>query len=80
MIEARRRDGAIRWLALLVAAVYAVYTLMHRLGSTSGSTAAERSRLLPGDELIDDPTLVTNHAAHLPAPPERVWPWLTQVG
>jgi hypothetical protein len=23
---------------------------------------------------------VTNHAATLPAPPQQVWPWLTQVG
>jgi hypothetical protein len=30
--------------------------------------------------LINRPTLVTNHAAHLPAPPQDVWPWLTQMG
>ena len=56
------------------------YAVLHRLGATSGSTAAERARALPGDELIDDPSLVTNHAATLGAPPGRVWPWLTQVG
>ena len=50
------------------------------LGRTSGSTAAERHRSLPGDALIPDPTLVTNHARTLAAPPESVWPWLTQVG
>lgn len=56
------------------------YAVIHRLGATSGSTAAERARALPGDELIRSPSLVTNHAATLPAPPEEVWPWLTQVG
>lgn len=56
------------------------YAVLHRLGATSGSTAAERARALPGDELIDDPSLVTNHAATLGAPPARVWPWLTQMG
>lgn len=56
------------------------YAVMHRLGETSGSTPAERARALPGDALIDDPSLVTNHAATLGAPPEQVWPWLTQVG
>jgi hypothetical protein len=72
-----------RWLGLLVAVTAGGatgYAVLHRLGRGSGSTASERSRRLPGDELIDKPTLVTNHAAHLPAPPERVWPWLTQVG
>jgi hypothetical protein len=58
----------------------ATYLILHRLGTTSGSTAEERGRLLPGDDLIDAPTLVTNHAATLSAPPEAVWPWLTQVG
>ena len=70
-----------RWiLAGMVAASAAGYLVLHRLGRTSGSTAAERSRCLPGDELVNRPTLVTNHAAYLPAPPEDVWPWLTQLG
>jgi hypothetical protein len=56
------------------------YAVLHHLGRTSGSTRAEQLRRLPGDDLIDRPTLVTNHAAHLPAPPEAVWPWLTQLG
>jgi hypothetical protein len=56
------------------------YGLLYRLGRTSGSTRQERQRALPGDELIDNPSLVTNHAATLDAPPEQVWPWMTQVG
>ena len=56
------------------------YGALHHLGRTSGSTASERRRALPGDDLIANPSLVTNHAATLPAPPEDVWPWLTQVG
>jgi hypothetical protein len=50
------------------------------LGRTYGSTAAERQARLPGDEVVDDPQVVATHAATLPAPPERVWPWLVQVG
>ncbi|MGA8046555.1 MAG: hypothetical protein WCA30_09840 [Dermatophilaceae bacterium] len=63
-----------------VAVAAGAYAVMHRLGATSGSTAAERAAPLPGDELIDRPSLVTNHAATLSASPEEVWPWLTQVG
>ncbi|HYY80942.1 MAG TPA: hypothetical protein VFD04_17440 [Actinomycetes bacterium] len=50
------------------------------LGRTAGSTRAERHRPLPGDELVDRPTVVTNHATTIPAPPEQVWPWLVQLG
>src|SRR5919198_776594 len=50
------------------------------LGRTSGSTRAERRRRLPGDQLVPEPTVVTNHAVTIPAPPERVWPWLVQMG
>lgn len=67
--------------ALVAAAVLGCgYAGLYRLGLVSGSTAAERQLALPGDELIARPSLVTNHAATLPAPPEAVWPWLTQVG
>jgi hypothetical protein len=80
MASTHQRSGR-RWiLAGMVAASAAGYLVLHRLGRTSGSTPAERSRRLPGDELVNRPTLVTNHAAHLPAPPEDVWPWLTQLG
>ncbi len=66
--------------ATATAALVGAYAVFHRLGSVSGSTARERGRSLPGDDLIDQPSLVTNHAATLDAPPEQVWPWLTQVG
>lgn len=80
MPSAHDRSGR-RWIAAgAVAAGVVGYMVLHRLGRVSGSTAAEWSRRLPGDELITEPTLVTNHAAHLPAPPEDVWPWLTQLG
>ena len=50
------------------------------LGRTSGSTRAERRRRLPGDELFHRPTILTNHAVTIPAPPGQVWPWLVQMG
>lgn len=66
--------------AVAAATAGTAYGLLFHLGRTSGSTAEERRRPLPGDELVADPTFVTNHAATLSAPPETVWPWLTQVG
>jgi len=66
--------------ALACGLLAAAYGVWYYLGLVSGSTSAERRRQLEGDDLIDHPSLVTNHAGDLPAPPDQVWPWLTQVG
>ena len=53
--------------------------LVH-LGRSYGSTEAERTLRIPGDDIIRDPVVVTNHAITIEAPPECVWPWLVQMG
>lgn len=63
----------------LATAVAAEATLIH-LGRTYGSTAAERRRSLPGDDVIRSPKVVTDHAVTIGARPEDVWPWLVQMG
>ena len=45
-----------------------------------GSTRAERTALLPGDELIADPGRRITFAVSIDATPEDVWPWLIQIG
>jgi hypothetical protein len=40
----------------------------------------ERRRGLPGDEVVDRPDIVTDHAVSIGAPPDDVWPWLVQMG
>lgn len=67
---------------MLVAALASAtaYAAMQWLGRTAGTRRDERRRLLPSDALVARPTVVTNHAMTLPAPPEQVWPWLTQTG
>lgn len=80
----RRRHGTLRRRArgrvAIVAATVGVIAASQWLGRTAGSTQAERRQPLPGDELIDHPTVVTNHAATIPVPPDQVWPWLVQMG
>jgi hypothetical protein len=63
--------------SILLASVWAVW---YYLGRTWGSTHEERASALPGDELIEDPRLVTDHAITIDAPPEAVWPWIVQMG
>jgi hypothetical protein len=66
--------------ALVAAAVLVAYRLVaqpwqHRWGATDEEVAAA----LPGDELIPD-AASTTRAIAIAAPPERVWPWLVQLG
>lgn len=45
-----------------------------------GATQAETTCSFPGDELVPDPNGGATMATTLPAPPEKVWPWLVQMG
>ena len=56
------------------------YLGLQWLGRTWGSTRAERRRLLPGDEIVSNPSILTTHATTIDAPPSAVWPWLIQMG
>ena len=35
---------------------------------------------MPGDAIVPDPWFTVTHAITIEAPPERVWPWLAQMG
>jgi hypothetical protein len=50
------------------------------LGRSFGAMREERHRRLPGDEFTRAPMAVTSHAITINAPPERIWPWLVQMG
>jgi hypothetical protein len=67
-------------IATAVVAGLGAGVVLQRLGRTYGSTWEERRRRLPGDELVQAPHVVTDHATTIDAPPEAVWPWLVQVG
>jgi hypothetical protein len=63
-----------------VAAATAGYAELQWLGRTYGATRAERHRPLPGDDVCTHPQAVTTHAITIDARPDRVWPWLVQMG
>jgi hypothetical protein len=45
-----------------------------------GATEEERERVLPGDGLVEAPTLDATRAITIRAQPSDIWPWLAQVG
>lgn len=47
---------------------------------TWGATRAEDAKSLPGDELTSNPTLRWTNAITVDVPPEKVWPWIAQIG
>jgi hypothetical protein len=67
-------------MAVLAAGLATAEGALVHLGRTYGSTAAERATRIPGDDIIADPIVVTNHAITIDARPEYVWPWLVQMG
>src|SRR5229473_6289528 len=73
----RMLSGAGLGLALLAAS----YPLLWRDRClTWGATPDEVASNLRGDELLPDADLVTTKAIAIHAPPDRVWPWLVQMG
>ena len=69
-----------RWAAGALGAVALGEAALIHLGRTYGSTEEERSKALPGDDIVSDPKVATDHAITIGAPPSAVWPWLVQMG
>jgi hypothetical protein len=69
-----------RGVSLVVGAAAAIEVGLVRLGRTYGSTYSERISRLPGDALIAEPDVQTDHAVTIDAPASAVWPWLVQMG
>ncbi len=54
--------------------------LLDRLAALGGADLKERTMPLAGDDLVPSPALAVTHAVTIDAPPDRVWPWLVQLG
>jgi hypothetical protein len=75
--KARIAGGA----ALVAVAAAAAYPVpLRRWYLTWGARCAEVDRVLPGDELLPAPDILTTRAISIDAPPAAVWPWLVQMG
>ena len=75
----RRAAWAATGLALALPAIYARSVRPWLL--SWGSTPSERARVYPGDDPAGPlPGIRATRAVTVNAPPERVWPWVAQIG
>jgi hypothetical protein len=73
----------IRWAALGAALTVPIgaYALVVRPWSKRwGTDPTEQATVMPGDEIIADPSTVETRAITIDAAPGDVWPWLVQMG
>lgn len=67
--------------ATVLAALLAVYVAVLRPWHLRwGTTAVEATEILPGDDLLPGNLGQVTRAITIDAPPERIWPWLMQMG
>jgi hypothetical protein len=66
--------------AVQVATALVTSPLLHGAHDRWGATLFEEKSSMPGDRLVPFPRLTSTRAITVDAPPEKVWPWLVQLG
>jgi hypothetical protein len=59
---------------------WALGSAVRRLSRRAGVTDAEAFGTLPGDDVIAHPMVEWTRGITVRASPERIWPWLVQMG
>ena len=68
------------WIIIIIALLVLYFGCLREWQMTWGATTEEVSRYMAGDELLKNPTLNATRVVEIEALPERVWPWLVQMG
>jgi len=68
------------WLVTLTVLLIVYFTWLRDWQMTWGATAEEVNHYMVGNELLDEPEFNSTRAIEIDAPPEKVWPWLVQMG
>ena len=71
---------SIAGLAGLVVSASVVWFVYRPWALTWGSTDDEIARRMPGDDVVANPSFSATRAVTVEAPPERIWPWIVQMG
>ena len=80
VIVSRRERPRLRALASASVAAVTVLYALRRLGRRSGVSAGEAADALPGDAIVANAMWQSTRAITIAASPERVWPWIVQMG
>lgn len=64
----------------LLGAEVAAYLVWRPAMLRWGTQDEEATEPLPGDEIVPNPRFQSTRAITIDAPPERVWPWIVQMG
>jgi len=68
------------WVITLATLTILYFAWIREYQMNWGASAADASRYMAGDELIIDPHLNATRAIEIEAPPEKIWPWIVQMG
>src|SRR5512132_332323 len=79
-MPAARFRRVVTWSAVATAGVAASTVLVNRACQPVHATTDERTRPLPGDDLIAGPLGTFTNAVTVHAAPREVWPWVAQMG
>jgi hypothetical protein len=71
---------ACSWLILLIALSFLYFFWLRDWQMNWGATDQEIKRHMPGDELLKNPEFNTTRVVEINASPDKVWPWLVQMG
>lgn len=74
-MESRARRAGV-----IVALIVGAYVILRRRQLEWGATTDEARSTLPGDDLVRNADLVATRCVGVRATPDRVWPWIAQVG
>jgi hypothetical protein len=75
------RLGCLLAIPVFIATAIVVYAIMvYPWISRWGATDLETADRYPGDELVSEPRFRTTRAVTVNAAPEKIWPWLVQLG
>lgn len=70
----------LRRLVVTLALLLLYWFPVRRWFASWGTTENELRREMAGDKVIAEPTHSATHAVTVHAPPDRIWPWLVQMG
>jgi hypothetical protein len=77
---ARKRKNNLSALSGGILAAFGYLAVVRPWVQNWGSQGFEKKMSLPGDEQIPAPKAIINRSIHIAAAPEKVWPWLVQIG